>query len=103
MLFISIIDFGYGSIVVEIIENLEILIKEIKRYKEKDLFDLILENVESSKLYIDNSIDKETMTLRFKNRLMKYLDIIYGTSDELTISEALFNAKNYQENYLYNL
>lgn len=102
------IDFGYGSILVEILENLKTVIKENRTYNKNELYNLILENVNLSELYKEdiNSVkDERTMLIRVKYRVMIYLDIIFNGYDKdvITIHEALAIGKKYQENYYYNV
>lgn len=100
------IDFGYGSIIVEVLQNLNESIKENKKYDKNELFKLILKNVSSSKSFIKNLEtlkNKEVMTLRVKNRAMYYLDIIFGDNETLSIYDAFNKCIKYQENYYYNV
>lgn len=102
------IDFGYGSIIIEILENLNKSSKENIKYKKDELFELILKNVRLSKSFIkstDSMKHENTMNVRVKNRAMYYLDIIFDNCNEevLTIYEVFKSGRKYQENYYYNI
>lgn len=102
------IDFGYGKIVIEILDTLDTSDKNIKKYNETELFALILQNVKSSKYFMECTEDgnyEKIMYLRVKNKAMHYLDIIFDNcnKDILTINEALNYGKKYQNNYYYNI
>lgn len=103
------IDFGYGKIVLEILEGLFISNSYTDNYDKKQLFDLILNNVELSKQFLESakSIEsKRTMKIRVKNRLSYYyLDIIFEVinKDKISISDAIYTVKRCQENYYYNI
>lgn len=102
------IDFGYGSIILEVLEILKISNEENKNYTKKEFYDLILENVKFSESYkesADSIQDEKTMYLRVKNRAMDYLDIIFDGyhKGSITIYQAFAIGKRYQENYYYNI
>lgn len=102
------IDFGYGSVIIEILESLKTDIKGNKEYNKDQFYDLILENVNLSEKYkkcIVNIEDEETMFGRIKFRAIKYINIIFNgyEKDIITIYEAFNIAQKYQENYYYNV
>lgn len=102
------IDFGYGEIIIEVLEGLNKSTNKGYQYDKNKLFDSILDNVTLSKSFIesaDSINDERTMCIRTKNRAMQYLDIIFNVcnKDLITIDEALEAGKKCQENYHYNI
>ncbi|BAO05101.1 hypothetical protein CF067_17025 [Clostridium sporogenes] len=102
------IDFGYGKIIIEVLEHLGTSNRESKIYNKNELFDLVLKNIGSSQYFmkcVDSIKDEETMNLRVKNRAMYYLNIIFDNCNKntITIYEALSNGIKCQENYYYNI
>nr|WP_032072503.1 hypothetical protein [Clostridium botulinum]BAP25763.1 hypothetical protein [Clostridium botulinum] len=101
------IDFGYGKIIIEVLDSLNKANKENKIYNKDELFHLILENIKLSKSFIksfDSTEEERIMNIRVKHRVMYYLDIIFGNCNNyLTICKALGKGKEYQENYYYNI
>ncbi|APR02626.1 hypothetical protein CLQ_13918 (plasmid) [Clostridium botulinum Af84] len=101
------IDFGYGKIIIEVLDSLNKANKENKIYNKDELFHLILENIKLSKSFIksfDSTEEERIMNIRVKHRAMYYLDIIFGNCNNyLTICKALGKGKEYQENYYYNI
>lgn len=102
------IDFGYGSIIVEILGSLKTATKENKEYAKNEFYDLILKNVNLSEEYkkgVDRIKNERTIFIRVKNRAMMYLDIIFNgyDKDTITINEAFSIGKKYQDNYYYNI
>lgn len=102
------IDFGYGTIIIEVLEGLLVSNIGNKKYTNNELSKMILENVELSKEFnkaSDSINDKRVMKIRVRNRVDKYIRIIFTLSGscELSLIDAIHNGKKGQENYYYNL